>query len=262
MKARKYRFESESIAAPLIAGLNPADKHVVINGNPDFAMVPAINPNYNLELPTNLETNYPYMQVQFIETKYCVDVLWAYEPLEAWSEYEVKIEISPLMIHKFDKFDLSQEQSIPVINDYLNSYNTFKFKSNQVIVLDRQNPKFDDKFIEDVRSIHNNESVVVGDNSYIAAIGIFDNTSKIINFNCKLVSTNPNDRFYLYKYATSLEFNKIENRVFDIIFTLEPGQTLNSNLMVQHTSLLEFKYVKAEGGVSTDKAHIMELLFA
>jgi hypothetical protein len=262
MKIRKYKFESEAIASQLILSLNELDKCVVINGNPDFAMVAAPNPNFNKDLPLNIDTNYPLMEVPFTETTYCVDVLWSNEPSQDWASYEIKVPVSQLMIHKFDKFDLSQEELKPLINDYINSYNAFKFKSNQIILLDRQNPKFDDKVIDEVRSIHNNESSIVGDNSYVASIGIFDNTSKIVNFNCKLVSNNPNDRFYLYKYATPGERNKTENQTYDIIFTLEPGQTLSSNLVVEHMNVLDFKYVKAEGGESTDRAHIMELLFA
>ena len=62
-------------------------------------MIPAINPNYNAELPTDLENNYPFIQTQFTETAYCVDVLWSSEPDVNWSNYEIKIPISPLMIH-------------------------------------------------------------------------------------------------------------------------------------------------------------------
>jgi hypothetical protein len=262
MKARKYKFESESIAIPLITNLTANDKYVIINGNPDFEMIPAINPNYNAELPTDLENNYPFIQTQFTETAYCVDVLWSSEPDVNWSNYEIKIPISPLMIHKFDKFGLSQTELIPVINDYLNSYNTFLFKSNQIILLDRQNPKFEDTVLDDIRSIHNTNLCEVGDNSYVASVGIFDNTTKIINFSCKLVSSNPNDRFYLHKYASHGERNKTENPAFDVIFTLEPGQEISSNLIVEHLNVLDFKYVKAEGGQATDKAHILELIFA
>jgi len=261
MKARKYRFESESIAAPLIAGLTSADKHVVINGNPDFAIVPAMNPDYNVELPTNPETNYPFMEVAFAETKYCVDVLWASEPLESWSTYEIKVPISPLMIHKFDKFDLTQDDVKLIANEYILDFNITKFGITHIMsFLDKADPIWEIGVVDNISSIHNNTQAVVGDNSYSIGITVFDKSEKTVTFNALLTSSNTADRFYLYKYNTHADYLKKENAVN--IFTLAPGEEVSSSVNVENLNMLEFRYTKAEGGQATDKVHIKSVLFA
>jgi hypothetical protein len=261
MKARKYRFESEAIASPLISALNEADLCVIINNNEDFAMVPAKNPNFNPELPVNLDTNYPLMQVAINETQYCVDVLWANEPQQDWAQYEIKIVPSPLMIHKFDKFGLTQAELLPIMNEYLNSYRISKFNTTQAMgFMHKNDPAWEQGVVDNISSIHNNSLAIEGSNPYGISIAVFDGLSKTVNFTAKLISSNAADRFYLYKYAEHTAYTKKENGVQ--VFALEPGQEIASNVTVENLNILEFRYVKAEGGEATDRAHITNVTFA
>lgn len=260
MKARKYRFESEAIAAPLIAELSETDMYVVINNNEEFAMIPVQNPNFNPELPINADTNYPLMQIPINESLYCIDVLWTNEPNENWTPYEIKVAVNDFMIHKFDKFNLSSEQLIPVINEYLSSFNKFKFNAAQTMTNFERDSVWETGVVDDISSIHNNSQAVVGDNSYKISIAVFDESEKVINFKCLLASSNAADRFVLIKYNSYYDFSKKENGIN--IFTLSPSEEVSSSVTVQNLNILEFRYIKAEGGEATDKAHIKSVVFA
>jgi hypothetical protein len=164
------------------------------------------------------------------------------------------------MIHKFDKFGLTREQLLPIMNEYLNNYNMSKLGTTHAMYfIDQKNPAWETGIIDEISSIHNNTLVKEGDNSYSVSISVFDGTTKNVNATCKLISNNKDDKFALYKYNSYNDYSKKENGI--LIFQLEPGRTKSHNIIVQNLDILEFRYVKAEGGQPSDRAHITNVSF-